>query len=464
MTRFLLTVALTGGLCLAATGQDRTPATSPTPAAKAIAADAPVNFAEHIAPIVFSKCAACHRPGEAGPFSLLSYKDVRKRAKLIQQVTERRYMPPWHPAPGHAEFQHERRLTDEQVALIKRWAETGMAEGDPTRLPKLPTFTEGWQLGTPDLIVSMPKAYEVPATGRDIYRNFVLPLNLKEDKWLTAIELRPSARSVVHHVLFFADTTGKSRARDGQGGKPGFSGAGFGRGGGSLGGWAAGGMPHFLPDGLGIHVAKNTDLILQTHFHPSGKVEQEKTTVGLYFAKQKPARTLLSFQAPPLFGMLTGINIPPGEKAYKLKGTFKAPVDMELITAGGHAHYTCASMVAKATLPDGTTKSVLYLPKWDFNWQDVYTYKEPLKLPKGTVIDVELTYDNSADNPANPYNPPRRIGWGTASTDEMGSILFGALATSESDTPALRQGIRMQILQVGGLLERFLGKGKNKDK
>jgi mono/diheme cytochrome c family protein len=455
MMRTFLAVALVGGLCLVATGQDRPPAPA--------AADAQVTFAEHIAPIVFTKCASCHRPGEAGPFPLLTYKDVRKRGKLIQQVTERRYMPPWHPAPGHGEFLYERRLSDEQVALIKRWVETGMAEGDPARLPQLPTFTEGWQLGTPDLVVSMPKAYEVPATGRDIYRNFVLPLNLKEDKWVTAIELRPSARSVVHHVLFFLDSTGKVRTRDGQGGKPGFTGAGFLRGG-SLGGWAAGGQPHFLPSGLGLALPKGSDLILQTHFHPSGKAESEKTTVGLYFAKQKPARTLLSFQAPPLFGMLAGLNIPAGEKAYKLRGTFKAPVDMELITAGGHAHYTCVTMKAKATLPDGTTKPILYLPKWDFNWQDTYTYKEPARLPKGTVIDVELTYDNSTDNPANPYNPPKGIRWGTASTDEMGSIIFGCLAADESEVRLLRQGIRTQIVQIGGLLQDFLGKGKNKDK
>src|SRR5208283_183108 len=226
MNRLLMGVLLLAGLILPALAEDQ-PASSP---ARPVNIPAEVNFAEHIAPIVFSKCAGCHRPGEIGPFSLLSFEDVRKRGKLIQQVTDDRTMPPWHPAPGYGSFRDELRLPDEQVALIKRWVETGMAEGDSKKLPKLPQFIDGWQLGKPDLVVSMDKAYEVPATGRDIYRSFRLPLNLTEDKWVTAIELRPSARSVVHHVLFFA--AGPAKAGGGKaggnnkGGLPGFA-AGF---------------------------------------------------------------------------------------------------------------------------------------------------------------------------------------------------------------------------------------------
>jgi mono/diheme cytochrome c family protein len=462
MLRSLLVTAVGGGLCLAAAGQD---GATPAPAGATRAAlPAAVTFTEHVAPIIFNRCASCHRPGEAGLFPLLSYKDVRKRGKLIQRVTERRYMPPWHPAPGHGEFVNERRLSDEQVALLKRWVETGMPEGDPAKRPALPKFTEGWQLGTPDLVVSMDRVYEVPATGRDIYRYFALPLNLDEDKWVTAIELRPSARSVVHHVLFFLDRTGNARKRDGQDGQPGFSAKGFGRGAdGSLGGWAAGGVPQHLPEGLGLPVRKGSDLVLQTHFHPSGKVEREKTTVGLYFAKKRPERTLVSFQAPPLFGLLAGINIPAGQKEYKVRGTFKVPADLDLISVGGHAHYICETMKAKATLPDGGTKALFYIPKWEFNWQSTYIYKAPVRLPKGSVIDVELTYNNSADNAANPYSPPRRIRWGEASTDEMGSIIFGAVPVRESEVAVLRQGIRQQILQAGaGALGEFLKKKKSK--
>src|SRR5262249_27397518 len=215
---------------------------TPQPKVESAAA---VTFAEHIAPIVFDHCASCHRPGEVGPFSLLTYNEVRKKARIIRQVTEQRSMPPWHPAPGHGEFRNERRLSDAQIATIKRWVESGMAGGDAKKLPKLPAFTEGWQLGKPDLVVTMSKAYQVPATGRDIYRNFVLPLNLNEDKWVTAIELRPSARKVVHHVLYFLDTSGRARARDGQGGQPGYGGGGRPLPPPPRGGWA--GAPHAAP-------------------------------------------------------------------------------------------------------------------------------------------------------------------------------------------------------------------------
>jgi hypothetical protein len=437
MTRSLLALGIVGWLCGFASAQDKT-----GPTAKEGTTEVPVsvNFAEHVAPIVFHNCATCHRPGEVGPFSLLNYNDVRKKGKLIQQVAESRNMPPWHPAPGHGEFRNERRLTDAQIATIKRWVETGMAEGERAKLPKLPEFPEGWQLGKPDLVVTMEKAFQVPATGRDIYRNFVLPLNLTEEKWVTAIELRPSARSVVHHVLYFLDTTGKARAKDGQGGQPGYSGGGgFALGAKGVGGWAAGRTAEHLPLDLAIPFPKGADLILSSHFHPSGKSEQEKTSVGLYFAKKKPERTHVVFQAPPFFGIATGLNIPAGKPDYTIQAKHKVPVDIDLVTIHGHAHYVCQSMKAGATLPDGSKKSLIYIPKWDFNWQDSYTYKAPVRLPKDTVIDVELIYNNSADNPANPFNPPRRIRWGEQSTDEMGSIIIGCVAASEADLGALRR-------------------------
>jgi hypothetical protein len=415
--------------------------------------EATVTFAEHIAPIVLQNCASCHRPGEVGPFPLLTYNDVRKKARLIQKVTESRRMPPWHPEPGHGEFRNERRLTDAQIAMIQRWVETGMAEGDPARLPKLPPFPDGWQLGKPDLVVTMDKAFKVPATGRDIYRNFVLPLNLTEDKWVTAIELRPSARTVVHHVLYFLDTTGRARAKDGQGGQPGYSGGGFSVGARSVGGWAAGRTAEHLPLDLGLPFPKGADLILSTHFHPSGKVEMEKTTVGLYFAKKKPERTHVVFQAPPFFGIAAGIDIPAGAKDFRIKAKHKVPVDIDLVTIHGHAHYVCKSMKAVATLPDGEKKSLISIPKWDFNWQDSYTYKSPVRLPKGTVIDVELVYDNSAENPANPHNPPKRIRWGEQSTDEMGSVIFGCVPVDEADLGALRRSsfqLPFRLPKLGG--------------
>src|SRR5262249_23648373 len=214
-----------------------------------------VTFSEHIAPIIFDKCTACHRPGEAAPFKLMTYRDVQKRGRTILKVVERRYMPPWQPEPGHGEFRDERRLSDHQIALIRRWVQTGMAEGDPRMLPQLPKFKEGWFLGKPDLIVTMDRAFDVAAGGPDVYRNFVLRLNLPEDKWVTAIELRPSAREVVHHALYFSDSNRAAWKLDGQDGQPGFAGMAF-RGSGLLGGWAVGGTPRRLPRGLALPLPK----------------------------------------------------------------------------------------------------------------------------------------------------------------------------------------------------------------
>ena len=370
-----------------------------------------VTFAEHIAPIIFASCTSCHRDGEPAPFVLKSYRDVSKRGRMIRRVTKSRYMPPWHPEEGWGEFKDSLRLSEKQLDLIDRWVETGMAEGDPKKTPAVPKFPDGWRLGEPDLVVSMTEAYEVPASGPDIYRNFVVPLDLDEDRWVRAVEIRPSARPVLHHTLYFLDSTGAARKLDARSRTPGFSGMGFRRTG-SLGGWAVGATPRFLPVGLARPLAAGSDLILSTHFHPSGKVEHEKTTVGLYFAKEAPSRSFTGFQIPPLYGSLSNIDIPAGESNYVVRDSFTLPIDIDLVSVGAHCHYIGKSMQAVATLPDGSSKKLFRIADWDFNWQGRYQYAEPIRLPAGTRIDAVITWDNSADNPRNPYDPPRRIRWG----------------------------------------------------
>lgn len=417
---------------------------------------AQVTFTEHVAPIIFHNCTSCHRAGEGAPFELASYRDVQKRGKTIQRVVEKRYMPPWHPEPGHGQFKDERRLKDEQVATITRWVETGMAEGDPKLLPKMPAFTEGWQLGKPDLIVTMEKAYPVYAEGRDINRNFTIPLNLTEDKWVTAVEVRPSARSVVHHVLFFYDTTGASLKLEGRDGQPGFLGMAFRRSG-SLGGWAVGATPRKLPEGLAWHLPKGSDLVLQTHFHPAGKAEREQTTLGLYFTDKSPTRTMVGLMLPPFFGRLAGLDIPAGKADFAIRDAFTLPVDVELVTVGGHAHYIARTVKADATLPDGTKKPLFSIADWDFNWQGRYEYKEFVKLPKGTKIDAVLNYDNSPDNPRNPNQPPKRIRWGIESTDEMGTVAFMMVPTQEKDAALLAKTVREHALSKAPKLRGLPG-------
>jgi hypothetical protein len=422
------------------------PAAEKVKTAKALPAK--VTFTEHIAPIVFNNCSSCHRAGEVAPFDLLNYRDVKKRGRMIARVTKSRYMPPWHPVPGHGDFSDSRRLQDREVELIARWVKTGMEEGDPASLPKMPDFPDGWQLGEPDLVVSMEKAYRVHASGSDIYRNFVVKVALPEDKWVTAIEIRPSARAVLHHSLFFVDTTGEARRSDGRDGTVGFRGMGFRRTG-SLGGWAVGGSARKLPQNLSMPLPRGADIVLASHFHPSGKVEMEKTTLGLHFADKPPHRKLLAFQVPPVYGSLSGIDIPPGDANYTIRDSFTVPVDIDLIGAGGHAHYIGKFMQATATFPDGTTKPLFYIDKWDFNWQGRYHYREPVRLPKGTVINGAVGFDNSAENPFNQFDPPRRVRWGLESSDEMGSVIFKAICVNEGDEGRFERGVRQQMLETG---------------
>jgi thiol-disulfide isomerase/thioredoxin len=408
---------------------------------------AKVTFAEHIAPIVFNNCTACHRPGEAAPFKLMSYRDVQKRGRTILRVVERRYMPPWQPEPGHGEFQDERRLSDWQIALIKRWVQTGMAEGDPRKLPELPKFPGGWYLGKPDLIVTMDRAFDVPADGPDIYRNFVLPLNLPEEKWLTAIEVRPSAPAVVHHLQYFSDRTGSARKLDGKDGQPGFVNMAF-RGSGYLGGWAVGATPMKLPAGLAWPLPRGSDLVVQTHFHPSGKAEKEKLTVGLYFAARPSTRTLVNAQLPPAFGLFAGIDIPPGKADFTVTDSFTLPVDVDLVGSSPHAHYIGKSLRGWAVLPDGKTRRLFYIKDWDFNWQGTYFYKQFVRLPKGTVLHAEVIWDNSAANDRNPNQPPKRVTWGEGTTDEMGSLRYLVVAANEKDTPVLEAAYKAHQIRA----------------
>lgn len=418
-----------------------------------------VTFSEHIAPLLFTSCTSCHRPGEAAPFALLTYRDAQKHGRTMLKVMQRRYMPPWQPEPGHGEFKDERRLSDQQIALFKRWVESGMAEGDPRLLPTPPQFSDGWYLGKPDLIVKMDRAFDVPASGRDIYRNFVLPLNLTEDRWVTAVEVRPSVREVVHHVLYFTDSTGSARKQESKDGQPGFSGMRF-RPTGQLGGWAVGATPAKLPAGLAFPLTKGSDLVLQTHFHPSGKPEKEELTVGIYFASKPPTRTLSGVLLPPVYGLFSGVDIPAGKADYTVKDSFTLPVDVELVGAAAHAHYIGKSLKGWAVLPDGKTQPLFWIKDWDFNWQGAYFYKEFVKLPKGTVLHSEVIWDNSADNLRNPNQPPIRVHWGEGTTDEMGTVRFAMVAANEKETPQLQQAVRDH---TRGALREAIRKGYKLD-
>jgi hypothetical protein len=336
----------------------------------------------------------------------------------LAQVTESRFMPPWH-ADSHGEFVDERRLTADQIGLIKQWADEGTPMGDPKDMPEIPKFPSGWSLGTPDIVLQTSGSFRMAAEGGDVYRCFVLPTNLTEEKYVSAIEVRPGNSRIVHHVIAYLDTSGKARqlqenSKDGQ---PGYSVAG-GIGvlpTGALGGWAPGNLPRLLPDGIGTRLPKNADVILQIHYHASGKVESDQTRLGIYLSKKPVDKRL---RILPVFAAL---NIPAGDSHYKTAGRFPLPFgnDVSILEVMPHMHLLGREMTVTADLPDKSQKTLVQVPNWDFNWQTTYEYKEPVKLPKGTTLALTAMYDNSTANPTNPNHPPKNVTWGEQTTDEM---------------------------------------------
>ena len=392
-----------------------------------------VTFAKHIAPILYENCASCHRPGEVAPFSLLSYEDAKKRAKQLAIVTHSRHMPPWKAQAGYGQFLDERRLSAEQIAAIRDWADSGAPLGNAAELPKPPRFPAGWTLGEPDAVIQPSQSFSLAAEGKDVYQCFVVPTNYAEDHYLSAIEVRPENRAIVHHVIAFLDSSGKARELDSKTPEPGyasFGGTGF-LPSGSLGGWAPGNLPRHLPDGVGIRLPKGADIVLQVHYHKSGKVETDRTRLGLYFSKRPVEKQL---RIVPVLGLW--LNIPPADPNYAVKASLPMMVDATILQVMPHMHLLGKDMTVKAVLPDGTEKPMVKVPDWDFNWQTTYTFREPLKLPRGSRVELLAHYDNSSKNPRNPSNPPRRVGWGEETTDEMCiAFLFGTV-----DAENLTQG------------------------
>jgi hypothetical protein len=382
----------------------------------AVAAEPEITFNKHIAPIVWKNCAGCHRPGEVGPFSLLTYKDAAKRAGFLKEVTTARRMPPWKAERGYGEFHDARILTDAEIELIADWADSGAKEGAAADLPPPPTFPDGWQLGTPDLILKMPEEFEIPASGRDVFRCFVIPTEVTENRSVAAVEFRPGNRKVVHHALLFLESTGAARKLDAADPEPGYGT--FGGIGvlptGSLGGWAPGTMARKLPEGLCRRLAKGADLVMQVHYHPSGKVEKDQSSLGIYFTKLPNAKPVVGLRL-----VNRDIQIPPGEKHYVRTAIVVVPADVKAIGIFPHMHWLGKDIQVKAVLPSGKEEPLIWIKDWDFNWQGDYTFAKPIALPKGTRLELTAVYDNSAENPRNPNQPPKLVRFGEQTTDEM---------------------------------------------
>jgi Flp pilus assembly protein TadD len=407
-----------------------------------------VTFSKDIAPLVYKNCAPCHHPGGIGPFPLLTYADVAKHATQIAAVTRTRYMPPWPPAHGYGEFAGDRSLTPEQIQLFADWLKQNKPEGNPADAPAPPHFDSQWQLGPPDLILKMDKPYTLPAAGVDVFRNFILPSGVTQSKFVRGFELHLDNPRVVHHANVVLDRTQSLRKRDGEDGSPGFPGMDV------ITEAAANSFDpdsHFLfykpgsvlrpePDDMAWRLDPSTDLVLNLHLQPTGKPEKVQAEIGLYFTKQAPTKFPMLVQLEHD----SALRIPPGDRTFAVTDSLVLPVDAELLAVYPHAHYLGKTFNAWATLPNGTRIPLLRILDWDINWQAVYDYKKPIALPKGTKLEMRITYDNSSDNPRNPSHPPKLVTYGNRSQDEMGHVWFQLLA---KDNMAIQEAVMRRRLE-----------------
>jgi len=394
------------------------------------AAEARVTWSGQIAGIVYQNCTTCHHPGGSGPFSLLTFREAFRRGPQMMQATQSRFMPPWLPSPGYGEFAGARRLSDEQVTLIRKWVESGMEEGDVSAAPPAPHYDATWQLGKPDLILSIKRPYMLAASGSDVFRNFVLPYPLAQTHYIRAMEILPSAPQVVHHANVLIDRTASFRRRhptDWEDGVPGMeleldAGNSF--------------EPdsHFLfwkpdtpvleePEGMPWRLDAGNDLILNMHLKPSGKPETISAQIGLYFTSQPATKHPMLLQLEDD----RDLDIPAGDRNFVVQDEMKLPVDVNVFGIYPHAHYLGKELDGWAILPNGRKKWLIRIANWDIDRQSVYRYRDPIFLPRGTVLHMHYVYDNSAENIHNPNTPPIRVRAGNRSVDEMAHLWIQVL-------------------------------------
>jgi tetratricopeptide (TPR) repeat protein len=438
-----------------------------------------VTFNEDIAPILFDNCASCHRPIEdrrlraerfgaqaastssasddplcvaGAPFSVLDYGSVFRYARAISSAVQRRAMPPWLPEPGHGEFVGERRLRDDQITLIAKWVESGAPEGNPAHTPKLPTFSGGWQLGTPDLVLTLPEAYVLqpfesaqgrPQPGtRDVFRNFVIPIPITTRRYVRAVEFRADRPQALHHADVAIDLGRVSRALDRAEPGPGFAAMDSAQVY-NVYGWSPGKVPVMEPSDNAWTLEPGTDVILLLHMIAGATGETVQPSIGLFFSDTPPTRTPISVKLEA-----HGIAIPAGEPNYIVEDSYVLPVDVDAVSVYPHAHYLGKEMRGTATLPDGSQQDLLWIRQWDFRWQDRYRYRSPVFLPRGTRLSMRFTYDNSAANRNNRHDPPQRVRSGPRSIDEMGQLWIEVVPRRAEDTAVLNADFVRRSLEA----------------
>ncbi len=359
-----------------------------------------VNYSKHVAPILQKNCQGCHRPERSAPFPLLSYDDAVKHARMIREVTTQRRMPPWHADPRHGHFSNDRRLSQTDVDTLADWVEAGTPRGDDRDLPPPPTFPKGWALGEPDLVIPMPEEFEVPATGTLPYKNWIIDPGFKEDRWVRLAEARPGAAGVVHHVVVYilrggGNIRGPVRSLS------------------VLVGWAPGDLGLVCPPDTALRIPRGSKLRFELHYTPNGTAVKDRSSIGLTFAKK-----------PPRFEYFTNefvnmnIVVPPHDPHYRAEAVFRLLADARILSFTPHMHWRGKDYRYELIGRDGKRQTLLSVPRWDFNWQNVYRLKEPLRFPKGARIRAVAHWDNSRNNLLNPA-PDKTVKFGLQSWEEM---------------------------------------------
>ena len=436
--------------------------------AQAPAKEAAPTWSHDIAPILYKNCTTCHHPGGAGPFSLLTYNDARRWSAQLLTVTQSRYMPPWLPEPGYGDFANNRRLADQDLAEIKRWINSGMPQGIAAEAPAPPHYTSEWQLGPPDLILTAPQSFTVPADGQDLFRNFVYPINITRTHYVRAVEILPGNPRVVHHANILIDRTGELRRRhpnDWRAGIPGMELE-------ISGGDRFDPDSHFLfwkpdtpaivePPGMPWRIDPGNDLILNTHLKPTGRVETVQPRIGLYFTDNPPRRQPMLLQLEDD----DALNIPPGDSHFVVEDSLRLPIAVYALGVYPHAHYLGKRLEAWSVAPNGTRTPLILIKDWDIDRQSVYTYRKPVLLPAGSVLHMRYVYDNSTANPRNPSNPPVRVHNGNRSTDEMGHLWLQVLPIHPTerdsrghDTAAAGKNVDARMLLERAWMEHRLSR------
>jgi hypothetical protein len=401
-------------------------------------AAADVTYTRDVAPIFQAKCQQCHRPQDVAPFALMTYDDAVTYARDIKSSLTLKTMPPWKPVPGFNEFQDSYAITEDERNTVLAWIAAGTPLGDPADMPPpLPVSDSPWQLGDPDIILTAPE-FTPPPDVSDTYRCFVLPTGLADNRFIAAAQALPGNPGITHHVLLFLDETGGSQQLDGQDGQPGytcFGGPNISSVAGGdilqgtlLGGWAPGARTRRLPDGIGVPLPKNATIIMQVHYHPSGRAGSDQTQLGAWFADTATIQhRLLNI---PVANMK--FTIPANDSSYTVVAKQQTPLSGKIITVAPHMHNLGRQITVEVVDLNGTTRPVISIDNWDFNWQGFYTPVTPIPLAFGSTVRVTSIFDNSFNNPKQPNDPIVPVSWGERTIDEMCLAFVGVIFDNEA--------------------------------